>query len=104
MAIMAEMASAICVGVGRSIQYFHMPVPRDRTDDAYFAPLENLRLYPQTELYLGLVHHDDAQGDAARLRAARRYARVDGRGNRMRDGARRPFEAACTPCRTCPRS
>ena len=78
MAIMAEMASAICVGVGRSIQYFHMPVPRDRTDDAYFAPLENLRLHPESELYLGLVHHDDAQGDAARLRAARRYARVDG--------------------------
>jgi len=78
MAIMAEMASAIRVGVGRSIQYFHMPVPRDRTDDAYFAPLENLRLHPQTELYLSLVLHDDAQGDAARLRAAGRYARVDG--------------------------
>jgi hypothetical protein len=60
------------------IQYFHMPVPNDRTDVAYFAPLENLRLHPQTELYLGLVHHDDAQGDAARLGAARRYARVDG--------------------------
>src|ERR1700730_8937570 len=78
MAIMAEMASAICAGVGRSIQYFHMPVPKDRTDDAYFAPLENLRLHPETELYLGLVHHEDAQGDAARLTAARRYARVDG--------------------------
>jgi hypothetical protein len=33
---------------------------------------------PQAELYLGPVHHDDAQGDAARLKAARRYARVDG--------------------------
>ena len=37
-----------------------------------------LHLHPERELYLGLVHHDDAQGDAARLRAARRYARVDG--------------------------
>ena len=37
-----------------------------------------LHLHPESELYLGLVHHDDAQGDAARLRAARRYARVDG--------------------------
>jgi hypothetical protein len=78
MAIMAEMASAICAGVGRSIQYFHMPVPKDRTDDAYFAPLDNLRLPPGTQLYLGLVHYDDAQGDAARLLAARRHARVDG--------------------------
>jgi hypothetical protein len=37
-----------------------------------------LKLGPGTELYLGLVHHNDAQGDAARLAAARRYARVDG--------------------------
>jgi hypothetical protein len=78
MAIMAEMASAVCAGVGRPIQYFHMPVPKDRADDAYFAPLDNLRLQPGTELYLGLVHYDDAQGDAARLMAARRHARVDG--------------------------
>ena len=78
MAIMAEMASAICAGVGRSIQFFHMPVPKNRTDDAYFVPLENLRLHPETGLYLGLVHHGDAPGDAARLRAAQRHARVSG--------------------------
>jgi hypothetical protein len=68
MAIMAEMASAICAGVGRPIQFFHMPVPKGRTDDAYFAPLDNLRLQPATELYFGLVHYDDAQGDAANCR------------------------------------
>ena len=28
--------------------------------------------------YFGLLHYDDVQGDAARLTAARRYARVDG--------------------------
>ena len=39
MAIMAELASGICAGVERSIQFFHMPVPKNRTDDAYFAPL-----------------------------------------------------------------
>jgi hypothetical protein len=78
MAIMAEMASGICAGVGRSIQFFHMPVPKNRTDDAYFAPLEELRLHSETGLHLGLVHYNDAQGDAARLKAARRYARVDG--------------------------
>ena len=78
MAIMVEMANAISSGVRRPIQFFHMPVPRNRTDDGYFVPLENLRLHPETELYLGLVHHDDAQGDAARLAAARRHALVDG--------------------------
>jgi hypothetical protein len=55
-----------------------MPVPKDRTDDGYFAPLESLRLGPRTELYLGLVHYDDEGGDLARLAAARRHARVDG--------------------------
>ena len=78
--IMVEMTNAIVAGVKRPIQFFHMPVPKGRTDDAYFAPLERLKLAPQTELYLGLIHHDDAEGDAARLAAARRHVRVDGVG------------------------
>jgi hypothetical protein len=78
--IMVEMANAITAGVKRPIDFFHMPVPKGRTDDAYFAPLEKLELGRNTELYLGLIHHDDAQGDAARLAAARRHARVDGIG------------------------
>jgi hypothetical protein len=78
MAIMVEMTNAVARGVERPIQFFHMPVPKNRTDDGYFAPLENLRLPAETELYLGLIHHDDAQGDAARLAAARRHGRVGG--------------------------
>jgi hypothetical protein len=80
MGLMVEMTNAIVAGVKRPIQFFHMPVPKNRTDDAYFAPLRNLKLRPETELYLGLIHHNDAAGDAARLAAARRYARVDGVG------------------------
>ena len=30
---MAEMATGICTGVGRSIKFFHMSVPIDRTED-----------------------------------------------------------------------
>jgi hypothetical protein len=78
MGIMVEMTNAIVAGVERPIQFFHMPVPKGRTDDAYFMPLERLRLEPDTELYLGLIHHDDAAGGEARLAAARRHARVDG--------------------------
>jgi hypothetical protein len=78
MAIMVEMTNAVARGVERPIQFFHMPVPKSRTDDGYFAPLENLRLPAETELYLGLIHHDDARGDVARLAAARRHGRVDG--------------------------
>jgi hypothetical protein len=78
MTIMTEIANATSAGVLRSIEFFHMPVPKERTDDAYFAPLRNLRLHPETELYLGLIHFDDRTGDAARLAAARRHRRVDG--------------------------
>ena len=77
---MVEIINAVAARVPRSIRYFHLPVPKSRTDDAYFAPLEGLALRDGTELYLGLIHYDDATGDAARLGAARRHARVDGVG------------------------
>ena len=76
--IMVEIVNAITAGVRRPIQFFHLPVPKPRTDDAYFAPLEKLRLRAETELYLGLVHNDDPAGNAARLAAAKRHARIDG--------------------------
>jgi hypothetical protein len=55
---MVEMASAICTGVGRSMQYFHIPGPKDRIDDAYFA--RSKIFCTSRPSYLGLVHHDDS--------------------------------------------
>lgn len=78
MRVLVELARGIVQGAGRPVQYLHMPVPRERSDATYFAPLEALRLPGGTALYLGLVHHDDAAGNRARLDLARRYARVDG--------------------------
>ena len=78
--IMVEMINAIAKNAKRPIQFFHMPVPKGRTDEAFYVPLDNLKIDPQTELYLGLVHHNDAAGNAARLAAARRHTRVDGVG------------------------
>ena len=78
--VMVEMTNAISAGVHRPIQFFHLPVPKPRTDDAFFKPLDGLALKPETELYLGLIHHNDAGGDDVRLAAARRHARVDGIG------------------------
>jgi hypothetical protein len=75
---MVEMTNAVSAGVRRPIQFFHLPVPRPRTDDAFFAPLDGLKFRPETELYLGLVHRDDMAGNAARLAAARSHVRVDG--------------------------
>jgi hypothetical protein len=78
--IMVEIVNAVVARVRRPIQFFHLPVPKGRTDDAYFAPLDSLKLEPGTALYLGLIHHNDAEGDAKRLAAARRHVRVDGIG------------------------
>jgi hypothetical protein len=52
--IMVEMVNAVSAGVGRPIEFFHLPVPKPRSDEAYFAPLGGLRLRQETELYLGL--------------------------------------------------
>jgi hypothetical protein len=76
--ILVEIVNAITRGVERPIQYFHLPVPKEREDDGYFEPLAGLDLRDGTELYLGLVHPNDAAGDAARLARARVRARVDG--------------------------
>ena len=94
MGIMVEMTNAIVAGVKRPIQFFHMPVVKARTDDAYFAPLKNLKLRPGTELYLGLIHYNDAGGrrGAAGRRAPPRADRR--RRHRMRHGARRSGAAA----------
>src|SRR5215470_1246827 len=71
---MVEFANRLRRRVHRPIRLIHMPVPRGRTDDAYFAPLGRLDLAPDTELCLGLVHYTDGvDGTKARLAAARRH-------------------------------
>ena len=49
------MANAATTAVERKIDYYHMPVPRDRNDDAYFEPLKDFNA-GVGKLYLGLVH------------------------------------------------
>jgi hypothetical protein len=70
-AILNEIASAIFARVQRSVDFLHLPVPRERDDFAYFTPLHALRLPPRTQLYLGLIHHADEAGDRRRIAAAR---------------------------------
>ena len=71
---MVEMANRITGKVARPIQLIHMPVPRDRSDAAYFLPLRRLALAPDTELALGLVHYTDGlEGTKRRMDTARRF-------------------------------
>jgi hypothetical protein len=71
---MVEFANRVSRQIARPVQLIHMPVPRNRDDDAYFEPLRRLRLRPETELSLGLVHHTDGvAGTTRRLATARRF-------------------------------
>src|SRR5580658_8737883 len=69
-AILVEISNGLLDRLKRRLDFLHLPVPQHRTDAAYYAPLSDLRLPAGTTLYLGLIHHDDAAGDQARIAAA----------------------------------
>ena len=72
---LAAVANGVSAKAGRAIDWIHMPVPKARDDDDYFAPLARLRLKPGCELYLGLVHMTGGiEGTRRRIAAAERVA------------------------------
>ena len=70
---LTEFANMLQEAVTRPITYVHMPVPINRSDNAYFEPLRGLQLSPATEIYLGLVHADGVAATGNRIAAAARY-------------------------------
>ena len=83
--------NGIAARASRPIDYVHMPVPIDRDDDSYFAPLDALQLGPNTKLYLGLVHERDGiDGARRRIAAARRHAERFGIATECGFGSRPP--------------
>lgn len=88
---MVDMANALTARISRPIDLIHMPVPRDRDDDAYFAPLARLKIDPKTRLILGLVHFTDGiEGARRRLATAGRHAADFGIGTECGFGRRDP--------------
>lgn len=72
-------ANMLTDAVTRPITWIHLPVPIERDDEKYFAPLDELRLSDETELYLGLVHREDGEeGARRRIAAALPHAAVFG--------------------------
>jgi hypothetical protein len=64
-----SLANAFIAASGRRVDWIHIPV-LDRSDDAFFAPLQNLD--PQgARVYLGAIHNMPRFSD--RIAAARRY-------------------------------
>jgi len=72
--VCVEIINRLVAASARPIDWVHVPVPIDRDDDAYFAPLGDLQIEPATELYVGLIHHGDGlDGARRRIAAARRH-------------------------------
>jgi len=71
--ILVELLNGIATNVERQIDFLHIPVPRERTDEAYFEPLKGLDRPQGTEMYLGLIHYEDPEGDRKRSEVAARY-------------------------------
>ena len=81
MGLMVDVAQRVIGGCkeGRRLDFLHFPVPKDRTDTAYFVPLKQFLDRCKTnkgkeaanlEIYLGLVHHNDEAGTRQRIAAA----------------------------------
>lgn len=71
--ILVEMMQGIVAATKRRVDFLHIPVPKARIDEAFYAPLKAWQRPRETKLYLGLLHHDDEAGDRMRIAAARRF-------------------------------
>jgi methionine synthase II (cobalamin-independent) len=72
--LVVRLANEVASQLIRPLTWIHLPVPRSRDDDGYFAPLAELQLQSETEVYLGLVHYGDGTiGAERRIGAARRH-------------------------------
>jgi SAM-dependent methyltransferase len=71
---LVDIANALSLSLGRSLDWVHLPVQGGRVDVAFFETLAQLALRPETSLYLGLLHPADGLvGAKARLVAAQRF-------------------------------
>ncbi|HYW26133.1 MAG TPA: hypothetical protein VE953_18315 [Terriglobales bacterium] len=73
-----ELANALVERTSRPINFIQLPAPRAARSE-YFAPLSGLRLQPDVELYIGLVHFTDGlKGTRRRIESAQKVVREFG--------------------------
>jgi hypothetical protein len=73
LALSVRMANLAIDHAGRRVDWVHLPVPIARNDDAYFAPLRDLK-HSNSKVFLGLVHlQDGVAGSLARAQTTRRH-------------------------------
>ena len=90
--VLVRVANHLAQNLQRTLNWVHMPVPRNRNDVEYFQPLGGMKLQAETELYLGLVHLTDGlTGTRERIAAASTVVDVFGVATECGFG-RRPAE------------
>ena len=73
LALSVRMANLAIANSARRVDWVHMPIPIDRSDDKYFAPLRDLKP-GNAKIFLGLLHLlDGVDGSMKRTQVARRY-------------------------------
>lgn len=88
---LVSVANGLVRGLKRRLDWLHLPVPKERSDENYYAALAGLKLQPNTELYLGLVHlTDGVEGTQKRIAAAQKYAPRFGVATECGCGRRKP--------------
>ena len=69
-AAMIELYNSLAASVSRPLNWVHMPVPA-HADQSFFELFKDLKLRPETQLYLGLIHGaEDIEGAQHRLAMA----------------------------------
>jgi hypothetical protein len=59
LALCVRYTNAVVSAAPRTVDYVHMPTPRE-IDDAFVQPLEDLQIDPdKTRVYLGIIHPED---------------------------------------------
>lgn len=72
-AVHVDWCNALTEATRRQIDYIHIPTVPDHDEDD-FAPLANLRLKPETTLFIGVIHAEDGgEGSERRIQAAAKH-------------------------------
>ncbi len=99
---LTRFANELTDATARPITWIHLPVPIERDDDAYFAPLEQLAI-SDAELYLGLVHREDGvDGARRRIETAARHVEASVWRPSAASAARRRMPRKTSSARTSP--
>ncbi|MFT4260267.1 hypothetical protein [Microbacterium sp.] len=69
---LVRFGNAVVAASARDLTWLHLPVPIERDDEAYYAPLAGLEY--DGELYVGLVHREDGvEGAERRIAVAQKF-------------------------------